>query len=41
MELLMGQAFAECHESNRVWTLSQAAVAESWRIKSLSSGKCL
>lgn len=41
MELLMGQACAESRESKRVWTLNQAAVARSWRVKFLFSGKCL
>lgn len=41
MELLMGQAYAESRESKRVWTLNQAAVARSWRVKFLFSGKCL
>lgn len=36
IELLMGQAYADCFcESNRIWTLHQAVIAESWRIKSL------
>ena len=39
MELLMGQAYVECRESKRVWTLNQAAVAGSWRVKFLFSGK--
>lgn len=28
-------------QSNNVWTLNQAAVTASWRIKSLPSAKCL